>query len=767
VLCAGANIHEQIPFASTAPTDFHVHGNSIQGDAWRQHGTWQRMQFDAARSGEFRFWNPFEYLGMPFHGNGQTALFHPYSWPYYFAEPNLVRGPLAGLRLLVSAVAMFVLLRRWQFTGPAAFVGGLIWIFAPFNIRWLHWPLSHSSLWLPVLMLSLDAFVCTPTGRLFAGACLSATVLQLSGHPETQFQAGLAAGATLLLRMWGLALPLRVQFVRVLGCFLIMIVGVLGASAQLLPFLVQLPESADWVKHIHASPDGMEPRGLALFLAHDFWGRPRAGNGYEGPANYIEAGVGMGILPLVLALTGIFAAIFSSRFDRMVRIAILGSGFLAILFLAFIFDMPGVEDAFMKLPLFDQANRYRWTLATGFWISVAAAGGFQIILACRRWGGIPALVLVLTALVGLSVLLSGRVPARFSKIKTAFRQPHWRTVYHHPAVQAALALSLATGGAVWLVHRNRRHGVISGLGFTCWIGAEAFVGAWDFNATAPMEIADPKPTPMLTQAMALAGPFRMTATNEVLYPNMCARYGFRDVSGYDWPLPLQLETVLSKLGWRVVEGTSLPRSAVVPSPSPSLAAFLSRCSVKVIYTDLRQAALKVGSAEWKQVALGASADAVYLNPNPLPRVRFPEKIRSGTPEEAIAALIDPDLSNESVVVGADRPISNGSGEAQIIHDGFETVEIQVQCSKGGVLVLADRWAPGWHVTVDGNPAHGFAVDHLFRGVVVESGSHRVTWHYDPPGFWLGVWLSGMGFFIIACTWILDLLGIPPFRPSKM
>src|SRR5215470_4819933 len=83
ILHAGADIFDQSPFFSVAPDDYKTYTNGIQGDAWRQHGTWQQIQYEAASEGRFPLWNPYEYMGMPFHGNGQTALLHPFSWPYY------------------------------------------------------------------------------------------------------------------------------------------------------------------------------------------------------------------------------------------------------------------------------------------------------------------------------------------------------------------------------------------------------------------------------------------------------------------------------------------------------------------------------------------------------------------------------------------------------------------------------------------------------------------------------------------------------------
>jgi hypothetical protein len=746
VLDAGADIHAQPPFLSVAPDDFKVYTNTIQGDAWRQHGAWQQFQYEAAKEGRFPQWNSFEYMGMPFHGNGQTALFHPFSWPFYFFEAASVRGPLACFRLWLSAAAMYVLLRRWNLGVGAAFLGGACWMFAPFNIRWLHWPLAHSSLWLPIMVLALDRLVVAEGVRsrlrALVVASLAAVVLQLSGHPETQFQAGVAAGVTVLIRSWSLGYSIAASMKAVAWCFAAMILGALGAAAQLLPFLVQLPDSADWVKHFHASPTGLDPKALLLFLSHTFWGQTRADGRYEGPANYIEAGVGIGMIPLALALASLLLSMRAGSFSTPHRRTVWGIWFAVLAFLSLIFHLPVVADFLVKLPLFDQANRCRWTLATQFWLSILAAFGADAFARDARRNGRTAAVLLVLLAALLAGLMTQRIPSRFSKINTAFKQEHWREVVQHAAVRSALGLACAVGASIWLLRRSRTAGPASIVGLCVWTSLEGLCSAWDFNATAPRAMAEPPPPPLLKQAIALAGPGRMIGTNEVLFPNTSVKYGFRDVSGYDWPLPLRLERALSEMGWRVVDGTSLYRQKILPAPSPSLAAFLSRCCVRVVYTNYRQEGpVVVNGIEWPQVATGAVMDGVYFNPAALPRVRFAKKPMLGDEEAAFEALRSPDLSSPSVVEGAE-PVAEGEGEATIRQETHERIEIAVRCTKLGVLVLADRMAPGWKVSVDGESKPTLTVDYLFRGVSVPAGDHTVVWSYEAPGFRSGLWMSG-------------------------
>jgi hypothetical protein len=240
----------------------------------------------------------------------------------------------------------------------------------------------------------------------------------------------------------------------------------------------------------------------------------------------------------------------------------------------------------------------------------------------------------------------------------------------------------------------------------------------------------------------------MAATDEVLYPNLSTRYGFRDVSGYDWPLPIRVAGPLRELGWRVAEGASLPRSAVVPRLSPRLAAFLSRCGVRVLYTDLRVESIDVeGAASWPQVAPGPVADAIYLNPAAQPRARLAPQAVFGSEQEALAALLDPNLNRPSIVEpreGRDpRPTfpAGAAGAAVVERDDPESITIAVDSPTGGLVELADRMASGWTVKVNGAQASAFTVDYLFRGVAVPPGRSQVVWKYEAPGFRIGAALS--------------------------
>src|SRR5205807_6498637 len=141
-------------------------------------------------------------------------------------------------RMWVSAFALYVLLRRHGVDGIPAFIGGVVWMLASFNVRWLMWPHTNSSLWAPVLLLALDGWIDRPSLRRFGLLGLAATVWMLSGHPGTMLWVGYVAVAFVIVRLavlkgesisWG-SIGRRLG-----GAAGGMALGVAGAAAGLLP----------------------------------------------------------------------------------------------------------------------------------------------------------------------------------------------------------------------------------------------------------------------------------------------------------------------------------------------------------------------------------------------------------------------------------------------------------------------------------------------------------------------------------------------------
>jgi hypothetical protein len=156
---------------------------------------------------------------------------------------------------------------------------------------------------------------------------------------------------------------------------------------------------------------------------------------------------------------------------------------------------------------------------------------------------------------------------------------------------------------------------------------------------------------------------------------------------------------------------------------------------------------------------------VYANPGALPRAYLVGRVRFVDDRAAaLAALDDPQVVRgaEAVVVGVpgpgEEPLARAApgraGTAEIVVDEPERVAVSVDASRPGLLVLADSFAPGWRVTVDGGERPLRETNHYVRGVLVPPGAHRVEFTYTAPGFRAGLGLAALAWLGFAAVAVL-------------
>ena len=93
----------------------------------------------------------------------------------------------------------------------------------------------------------------------------------------------------------------------------------------------------------------------------------------------------------------------------------------------------------------------------------------------------------------------------------------------------------------------------------------------------------------------------------------------------------------------------------------------------------------------------------------------------------------------------------GAGSVRVVGERDATVTLRATLRRRSLVVLDDRYLPGWSVTVDGRPARVLRTDVVLRGVTVPAGSHAIVWSYRVPGLRAGAALSGVG-VLAALAW---------------
>jgi hypothetical protein len=157
---------------------------------------------------------------------------------------------------------------------------------------------------------------------------------------------------------------------------------------------------------------------------------------------------------------------------------------------------------------------------------------------------------------------------------------------------------------------------------------------------------------------------------------------------------------------------------------------------------------------------GTSYAGVYRLKDTLPRARFAPRVRLvPTMEEvtrlSVAGALDPrqevvlhDAADMRRVASAQSGPGDAPGDARIVVDRVTEVVVEAQTTRGGLLVLADTYYPGWRVTVDGREQRILRANVMQRGVAVPPGSHRVAFEFRSQSVRRGWLLTAVGLALL-------------------
>jgi len=140
---------------------------------------------------------------------------------------------------------------------------------------------------------------------------------------------------------------------------------------------------------------------------------------------------------------------------------------------------------------------------------------------------------------------------------------------------------------------------------------------------------------------------------------------------------------------------------------------------------------------------------IYENREVLPRAYMVQQARFvETEEDALTEMYSADFDpgKTVVIVGSARlgSLDDPSPEHSVVEVARyapSEVEVDVDSTNGGFLVLSDRYYPGWKVFVDGKESPMYKANYVFRAVQLDKGRHRVSFSFGPYLFRLGLYIS--------------------------
>jgi hypothetical protein len=660
--------------------------------------------------GELLRWNPYQLCGLPWLGTSAGGYFYPPHLLYLILPTHVAMAASSLLHLVLGALFMLVFARRLDLAASAGVLAAVLFTCRGALTYWVRWPYHlEPGAWLP---LGCVAVLTLARGRPLPGAVLLATVTGMSwlaGGPQMTVFSVYARAALLLV-----VLPnAQRRSATVMGFAAALALGTAAGALQLVPSaeLAATAERAsrqlDWARMFPLGDPGL----------YIFWSWIGGG----GQAAF--AVVALALLP---------AALFA-------RARAVAAWALVVGVLALGFAVGGATPLFrlyLMLPVLGWfRGPYRLVVLAGFCFALLAG-------------------LALDALVQRRAAGAGAAPSRVSATLAGLLAV--------PAALRGLAATAATAATTAVVLASRVRAPVVGTIVTLLVVIELFL-APPKRSLLPYGAASAAAYRTHDEAYeALAREqgaervwiVRPPVVPSDLAPRLATRHRVRLVDDYEG-VALQRQadylTYLAEGQSRSARPGASFTGAVPPPPAKGTWGpaprrhLLDLAAVGLIVTPTGAVTSTPGVQEL--IAAGAlvplpSPDptlAVWRNPHAAPRAYVAYRTATAPPETDVllARLADPAFDPLGLAyvegdAGIPPPASVPRGHAATItRDEPHVIEVEATLAAPGLVVLADTFHPAWSASVDGAPAAIFPTNHLFRGVPVPAGTHRVRFEYPP------------------------------------
>ena len=665
----------------------------------------------ALHSGHLPFWSPYIFSGMPFLSEPQAAVFYPFNLllvpfspgghlSFYLLELQIV------LHFLIAAFSAYYLMRRWGASQLASSASGITYAFSSFLVlHIIHGIIVNTFAWFPLLLLVFDRalersslFYSVLTG-IFLG------FIALAGYPQLMVYLVLFMGLYLIYFLV-VRRTLKERFRLVLlFALMILIFGGLWLW-QVIPTNFMNAFTERKVLDFEASAENsVKPLVLLIkLLVPKYYGSIngiRGGNFYFGGNywSYWEAGIYVGILPLLLSLYYLF---------RRKR----GKAWLfgAIGFFSLWFSMGKYGGLYYVLyhllpPLQKFRNPPRFSAF--FVLTFSVLTGFAIDYLRKADRG---LLRGFLKLLGAAVVfaLALEIYLRFGGTPSDYRE----MVYHGvrlKAVNVFLLVSLLSFLIFFVFYRTGNE-----LYFTLiplLIAFDLYLFGHDF----PLGDKDPVKyydrTRLPSRVRNDRGIFRLNIRKD----------------GYLY-LPRNAGPIV---GYEIIDGYEVLK--------------LDRY-IKFYMNALPALKFDLLNVKYRlDVDLARKSMEIVENKSYLPRAFLVREARSVSFDEALREIKKGNFDHRSVALveslGVVRKTYSDSGTVEIVEKWDQGDAIEVSVPDSAFLVISEVWYPEWRVLVDGEETRFYPVDLTLMGVEIPPGRHKVELRFYPGSFYRGLKLT--------------------------
>lgn len=720
---------------------------SEQGTDIAIHFLYSRMfGFGEIAQGNFPFWNPQIYSGIPYLGQFQSALLYPPNIIFLFLPPATAINWSIALHVFLMGATTYGWASHRRLVPSAAFVAGCSAMFG--GAFFLHIYAGHLSNlctmpWAPLIFWGIDGWIARRHAGWLVLAAGAAALQIYAGHPQYFYYGALVAGLYALVHLPGATRPL----VTAGGLLAIYPLAGLFAAAQLLPGMKGAAESvrSSGVNYEFASMFSFPPENLLTLVSPWFFGNMRDVP-YWGRCYLWEMSVFAGVGILLLA-----AFAFTRPWEKQGRLRMLVMLGL-ILLLALGAHTPLHQILYHYLPGF---SGFRGSSKFLFFASIlfafCAGSGLNALWQERKCP--PAFLAGTLALGGLFVAGAFLIgPETIQKMlggvfatKESYLNP---AVLERPeilkAFQATAFQSLLIGGGSLIVFAvlfglSRRWQAAIWVILVC---AVLEVASFARSTVVSFPLTDLLYKPVQDFLRQQPGDYRVlnlfNGDASMIFPN-------GNIWGYD-------PSVLKRYAQLLAVSQGLPPEAASQ------------------YLQFRQPhpMLSLLRGQFVMAPKGNGELDVQNLGQPFPRFFLVSRYEVFSDSASLLKAVgQPGFDFQNTVALEEEPIPAPDGEAtqfevRALSSSTDHWELEVTTSRSAILVMTDSYSADWRaVALPGSVQTNYRLmpaNHALRAIPLTAGKHRLRIEYVQSGFRAGALLT-----LVSVLGCLTVLATPRFR----
>ena len=735
-----------------------------------QYFPWFHFDKQVFKSGKLPLWNPYQGCGTPHIANMQSSIFYPLNMFVFLLSWKWGLFFLYFFKLYFIGLFLYLYLREIKISPQVSIIFSVASMYTSFNTILLYFPTTTSAFLFPLSLWAIERIlnpVREPHPRIsrsdsdikplqltaFSNGvkdqsqfrpylifCLGLVFALFGGNPEVVFYSMFTATIYFVIRLHqSYGFRAYKEYLSLLGKLCaVLLIGVLIAAIQLLPFLQYLQLSSAYLaRNVLDLPLNNLPAYLMLFnILPVVPGSKLALSSIFEQYHTIIIFAYAGVSVLLLGISGIVTL----TKDKTVRALTV----VAALSLLTGFYIPYLHGILIKFPGFDLGRNYYMLIFFGWALIIIGSKALDAFLA--RELKFSHLNIAVATIAGLILVLGLWFAA---STYPSLSHDMQKTVTYSLLYSIAFsALIIALTFFVLNVKNNKLLVIFFGI----LIYAQTALPMIFIEPAIKPEYFYPKNKILAMLRTENEKPFRVTAfitkNQPIAYAtNINTFYQIEDIRNYDslgvnWYNSIfqymNLSDALNLTNVKyLIEGKDFDVSAFTNIFQP-----VTEYNGYIIYKNLSAfdrafMVYNYSVAETDQQAL----DLLHTYSGQLNKV---------------AVIFKKD------VLG--MPFSsNTPGTYAINFIKYTPGYIKLSCttSQYGLFFISDTYFPGWHARVDGKETKIIRTDYAFQGLWLTQGTHTIELTYDPASFKYGTLLSILG--------ILSLIGfyLIAFRKKKL